>query len=83
MAKSESERKTRSDKFPLTLHQTGQFCKKIKGTLYYFGADKQIIAEREVAILSLTPVAEKGYSSGCSASGPLNPSLSDRRLSIT
>ncbi len=30
MAKSNSKRKTRSDKFPLTLHPTGQYCKKIK-----------------------------------------------------
>ena len=31
--KSNSKRKTRSDKFPLTLHPTGQYCKKIKGKL--------------------------------------------------
>lgn len=41
MTKSDSKRKTRSDKFPLTLHPTGQFCKKIKGRLYYFGTDRQ------------------------------------------
>jgi len=39
MAKSNSKRKTRSDKFPLTLHPTGQYCKKIKSKLYYFRAD--------------------------------------------
>jgi len=46
MAKSNSKRKTRSDKFPLTLHPTGQYCKKIKGKLYYFGTDKKIALQR-------------------------------------
>ena len=44
--KPNSKRKTRSDKFPLTLHPTGQYCKKIKGKLYYFGADKQQALQR-------------------------------------
>ena len=35
------KRKTRIDKFPLTLHPTGQYCKIIKGKLYYFGVDKR------------------------------------------
>ena len=31
-----SKRKTRSDKFPLTLNSTGQYCKKIKGRMPWF-----------------------------------------------
>jgi integrase len=46
MNDSRSTRKTRSDKFPLTLHKTGQYCKKIRGKLYYFGADKQEALKR-------------------------------------
>jgi len=46
MKKTVSKRKTRADKFPLTLHKTGQFCKKIKGKLYYFGTDKQGALQR-------------------------------------
>ena len=40
------KRKTRSDKFPLTLHSTGQYCKKIKGKMYYFGSDKKEAIQR-------------------------------------
>jgi hypothetical protein len=31
--KNLKDRKSRSDKFSLTLHPTGQFCKKIKGKI--------------------------------------------------
>jgi integrase len=41
-----SKRKTRSDKFPLTKHKTGQYCKKIKGKTYYFGSDKKMALQR-------------------------------------
>ncbi len=44
-----SKRKTRSDKFPLTLHPTGQYCKKIKGKIHYFGTDKKQALERYLA----------------------------------
>ena len=46
MNKSKTKRKNRSDKFPLTLHSTGQFCKKIKGKMHYFGKDKKQALER-------------------------------------
>jgi len=45
-SKNKTQRKTRSDKFPLTLHPTGQYCKKIKGKLYYFGVDKKQALDR-------------------------------------
>ena len=41
-----SRRKTRSDKFPLTLHPTGQYCKKIKGRIHYFGVNKKQALDR-------------------------------------
>jgi len=44
-----SKRKTRSDKFPLTLHPTGQYGKKIKGRIRYFGTDKKKALERYLA----------------------------------
>jgi hypothetical protein len=34
-------RKTRSDKFPLTFHPSGHYCKKIKRHIYYFGSDRK------------------------------------------
>jgi len=48
MLKSDNKksRKQRSDKYPLTLHPTGQYCKKIRGKIYYFGTDKHIALQR-------------------------------------
>ena len=33
-------------KFPLTLHPTGQYCKKIKGKIHYFGSDKKAALQK-------------------------------------
>jgi integrase len=40
------KRKTRSDKCQLTFHPTGQYCKKIKGKIYYFGSDRKEALQR-------------------------------------
>ena len=48
MTKFNSKRKTRSDKLPITLHKTGQYYKKIKGKLYYFGTDKKTALNRHL-----------------------------------
>jgi hypothetical protein len=48
MTKSNSKRKTRSDKLSLTLHPTGQHCKKIKGKLHYFGSDRRKALQRHL-----------------------------------
>jgi ligand-binding sensor domain-containing protein len=44
-----TRRKRRSDKFPLTLHPTGQYGKKRKGKIRYFGTDKKKAFERYLA----------------------------------
>jgi len=46
MNKSKTKRKTRSDKFPLALHLTGQYRKKIEGKMHYFGKDKKQVLEQ-------------------------------------
>ena len=62
-----SKRKTRSDKFPLTLHRTGQYCKKIKGKVHYFGRDEQQALQKYLdqatylhGCQDSTPTAAKG-----------------------
>ena len=44
MKKSDFKQKTRSDKFPFTLHPAGQFCKRIKGKLCQFGANAHAVS---------------------------------------
>jgi integrase len=43
-------RPQRKSKFPLTLHPTGQWCKKIRGKLHYFGTDKQEAHDRYLLV---------------------------------
>lgn len=66
MAKSNSKRKTRSDKFPLTLHPTGQYCKKIRGKLYYFGTDKQQALQRYLEQAADLRAGRRPKSNSCS-----------------
>lgn len=66
MSKSNIKRKTRSDKFPLTLHRTGQYCKKIKGKFYYFGTNKHEAMQR---YLEQASMLHTGRSSSPTASG--------------
>ncbi|HNS22426.1 MAG TPA: tyrosine-type recombinase/integrase [Sedimentisphaerales bacterium] len=71
MTKPTSKRRTRSDKFPLTLHKTGQFCKKIKGKIYYFGTDRRKAMERYLE------------QAACLHAGrPVSPEATAERLSI-
>jgi len=35
-----------TQKFPLWLHPTGQWCKKVKGEFHYFGKDQEVAYER-------------------------------------
>jgi len=60
---TKSKRKTRSDKFPLTLHATGQYCKKIRGKLYYFGCDKKKALERYLGQAALLHTGKPAKSS--------------------
>ena len=70
---TKSKRKTRSDKFPLTLHKTGQYCKKIRGKLYYFGSDKQQALKRYLEQAS-------HLHSGCIPGGTKNSSMTLKTL---
>ena len=42
----QSTRKKPAGKFPLTLHRTGQWCKKVRGKLLYFGKDEEAALNR-------------------------------------
>ncbi len=46
MTQHNSRRRTHPNRSPLTLHPTGQYCKKIRGKLYYFGSDKSGALQR-------------------------------------
>jgi len=68
------KRKTRSDKFPLTRHPTGQYCKKIRGKMYYFGSDKQEALQRYIDQASYL------HESNNSSQKPVNNSMTLKQL---
>lgn len=61
MAKSNSKWKTRSNKFPFTLHKTCQYCKKIKSKFYYFGSDKKVSLNRYLEQASYLHAGKQQY----------------------
>jgi len=69
------KRKTRSDKFPLTRHATGQYCKKIKGKMYYFGSDKQEALQRYIEQAAYL------HGSNHNSQRPVNDSMTLKQLS--
>lgn len=68
------KRKIRSDKFPLTRHATGQYCKKIHGKIYYFGSDKQEAHQRYLEQATYL------HGSNHSSQKPVNDSMTLRQL---
>jgi integrase len=70
-----SKRKTRSDKFPLTRHPTGQYSKKIHGKMYYFGSDKQESLQRYIDQFSYL------HGSNHNSQKPVNDSMTLKQLS--
>ena len=67
----QSTRKKPAGKFPLTLHRTSQWCKKVRGKLLYFGKDekaalnrwldeKDELLERVLKAVAEQPVAAAG-----------------------
>jgi integrase len=69
------KRKTRSDKFPLTRHPTGQYCKKIRGKMYYFGSDKQEALQRYIDQAAYLHGRNHNYQK------PVNDSMTLKQLS--
>jgi len=55
---NKKSRKTRSDKFPPTLHKTGQYCKKILSKIHYFGSDKKSALQRYLEQATLLNLGE-------------------------
>jgi hypothetical protein len=46
MTESNASSQKRSNKFSLTVHKTGRYCKKIRSEVYCFGIDKKHARER-------------------------------------
>ena len=65
-------RRTRSDKFPLTRHPTGQYCKKIKGKIHYFGRDKKKALEKYLDQAAYLHGGQKPATTGASGTTSIN-----------
>jgi integrase len=75
----------RADKFPLWLHPRGVWCKKIRGTFYYFGKDKDAALKEYVRVREDLEAGRERPSMdlvGVSIADVVNEFLSEKRARV-